>query len=263
VGSAKSHAPCTWHFQSIHCTKWPRGEEEKLGSSSGHIPNHPIWPSTDPAAPALVEASPATSPVPLVASRLQAVASPGHGLSLLGLSPHSRGCKALPGARVGAVVKPLGKRHGQGVCLAASTMLMAAAWQHQEAAAATGMGWGGWARGFLVSPGTAECHGPRNGPDLWSWCLGDAQQLHLLASLASLHVSGTQDTVLEPCVLDPPRRHPRVALLHVPRTGDGSHACRIHPAQPSAGAVYPGAEAGPGSSRLPVLLCSGRIQLQS
>ena len=126
-----------------------------------------------------------------------------------------------------------------------------------------GMGWGGRARGFPMNPATAESHSPRNGTDLRSWCMGDAQQLHLLASPALLHVSGTQDT--EPCMLDPPRRHPRVALalLHVPRPGDRSHACWIHPGQPSVGATYPGAVAGPGGSRLLVSWHSGHIQLQS
>lgn len=192
------------------------------------------------------------------------MASPGCGLSVLGLSPSSRGCEPLPGAQVRAAVKPFGKRHGQVVRLAAGTRLRAVAWQHQGAAAAVGTGWGGQARGFPVNPATAESHGPRNGTDLRSWCVGDAQRLHLLASLASLHVSGTQDMMLEPCVLDPPCRHPRVALalLYVPHTGDGSRVCQIHPGQPSVGAVHPGAAAGPGSSWLPVLPHSGHIQLQ-
>lgn len=225
----------------------------------------PTRPRAGPAALALVEASPAACPVSLVASRLQVVALLGRGLSVLGLSPRSHGCKPLPRARVKAAVKPLGKRHKQGVSLAAGTRLTAVAWQHQGATTAMGMGREGWARGFPVNPATAESHGPRNGTDLQSWCMGDAQWLHLLASLALLHVSDTQDMMSEPCMLDPPRRHPRVALalLHVPRTGDGSHACRIHPGQPSVGATYPGAVAGPGGSQLPVLPHSGRIQLQS
>lgn len=133
---------------------------------------HPPCPRAGPAALALVEARPDAGPVPLVASWLQVVTSLGRGLSVLGLNPCSHGCKPLPGARLGAAVKPLGKWHGQGVCLAAGTRLSAAAQQHQGAATAMGLGWGGWARGFPMAPATAGSHGSKGGTDLQSWCMG-------------------------------------------------------------------------------------------
>lgn len=104
-----------------------------------------------------------------------------------------------------------------------------------------GVGWGEWARGFPTTVATTGSHSSRDGTDVRSWCVGDALWLHLLASPASLHVSGSQDMVPEPCMLHLPHRHPRVtlALLHVLCTGDRSHACWIHPGQPQHGSHVP------------------------
>lgn len=68
-------------------------------------------------------------------------------------------------------------------------------------------------RGFTVNAATMA----QGMATTWSLAMGDVLQLHLLVPPASLHVSGVQDMVLEPCMLDLPHRHPRMALalLHV------------------------------------------------
>lgn len=125
VGSAKPRPLPMWHFQ----------QHKEL------VPQH--QPRLSP-----------TQPHSLVASWLQAVALLGHGLSVMGLSPCSHGCKPLPGA----AVKPLGKQESCCLPQAHSSGLAAprSLYSHGDGLE-------------MVDEGLhCECchHGPRNGNNL-------------------------------------------------------------------------------------------------